>query len=264
VKLERVSMVVHHHNQRGVALEAQLSAWLHERSVEVTDEDPDLVLALGGDGTVLRAAHLAHSVDAPLLGVNFGSLGYLTEVDPGGEVDALERIYRGSYAIEERMMLTCRVGENGSYLGLNEVLVERSSPYRLVRLAVSIGGEHLSAFNADGVMVATPTGSTAYALSAGGPIVDPRAECLLVVPVSPHMIFARPFVLMADETVAITVTSDRGEGADLSLDGSEGCHLEPGTTVHVRRHHRPLKMVKLAGPRFIERLRAKLSLPDAT
>ena len=263
MKLTRVSMVVHRHNQRGVALEARLAAWLEEHSIVVTEQDPDLVIALGGDGTMLRAAHLAHSVDVPLLGVNFGSLGYLTEVDPGDEVHALERIHGGSYAIEERMMLTCRVGEDG-YLGLNEVLVERSSPYRLVRLAVSIGGEHLSAFNADGVMVATPTGSTAYALSAGGPIVDPRAECLLLVPVSPHMIFSRPFVLMADETVAITVTAERGEGANLSLDGSEGCHLEPGTTVYVRRHTRPLKMVKLAGPGFIERLRAKLSLPDAT
>jgi NAD+ kinase len=264
VNIARVSLVVHAHSAKGTALEKKLSAWFADRSIEVTEEDPNLVIALGGDGTMLRAAHLAHSVDAPLLGVNLGSLGYLTEVDPGDELDALDRIVGGDYTIEERMMLTCRVGEDGSFLGLNEVLVERSSAYRLVRLAVSIGGEHLSAFNADGVMVSTPTGSTAYALSAGGPIVDPRAQCLLVVPVSPHMIFSRPFVLMADETVAITVTADRGEGANLSLDGSEGCHLEPGTTVHVRRHPRPLKMVKLAGPRFIERLRAKLNLPDAT
>ena len=264
MNIARVSLVVHRRIEKGIALEAKLSEWLEERSVEVTEEKPDLVIALGGDGTMLRAARLAHAVDAPLLGVNLGSLGYLTEVDPGDELEALERIFEGSYAIEERMMLTCTVGEDASFLGLNEVLVERSSPYRLVRLAVSIGGEHLSAFNADGVMVATPTGSTAYALSAGGPIVDPRAQCLLVVPVSPHMIFSRPFVLMADETVAITVTAERGEGANLSLDGSEGCHLEPGTTILVRRHPRPLKMVKLAGPRFIERLRAKLNLPDAT
>jgi NAD+ kinase len=259
MKLERVVVVVRRHSPQGLELKDNLTDWFRPKGVEVVEEDPDLVISLGGDGTMLRAAQVAHRADVPLLGVNFGSLGYLTEVDPGEEIPALERIVAGRHSIEERMMLACRTGTD-SYIGLNEVLVERSSPHRLVRLGVRIGGEHLAAFNADGVMVSTPTGSTAYALSAGGPVVDPRAQCLLVVPVSAHMIFARPFVVSPDVGVEITVES-RAQPAELSLDGTMGCQLSPGTKVEVSRHPRALKLVKLSGPGFIERLRIKLKLP---
>ncbi|CAN5484199.1 hypothetical protein BH20ACT21_BH20ACT21_14830 [soil metagenome] len=258
----RVALVVHSGSPRSVELASNLEGWLEERGVEVVEERPDLVLALGGDGTMLRAARTAHKEDALVLGVNFGSLGYLPEVEAGDEVKALEQVFDGAHGIEERMMLLCHCGQQ-QYVGLNEVLVERSSRHRLVRLAVKIGGEHLSAFNADGIIVATPTGSTAYALSAGGPIVDPRAACLLVVPVSPHMIFSRPMVLHPDQVVEILV-DEEGQGAALSLDGALGCDLDPGARIEVRRHPRPLKLVKLSGPAFIERLRAKLNLPDQT
>ena len=258
----RVALVVHSGSPRSVELASNLEGWLEERGVKVVEEKPELVLALGGDGTMLRAARTAHKEDALVLGVNFGSLGYLPEVEAGDEVKALEQVFDGAHGIEERMMLLCHCGQQ-QYVGLNEVLVERSSRHRLVRLAVKIGGEHLSAFNADGIIVATPTGSTAYALSAGGPIVDPRAACLLVVPVSPHMIFSRPMVLHPDQVVEILV-DEEGQGAALSLDGALGCDLDPGSRIEVRRHPRPLKLVKLSGPAFIERLRAKLNLPDQT
>jgi NAD+ kinase len=255
---ERVTIVTHHSNPRCARLEDELCEWLGQRRVSVVEEAPDLVIAIGGDGTVLRAAQSAHAADVPLLGINFGTLGYLTEVDSGDELGALDKVLSGSFETEDRMMLQCHDG--GVYVGLNEVLVERSSPHRLVRLEVSIGGERLAAFNADGIIVATPTGSTAYALSAGGPIVDPRAECLIVVPVSPHMIFSRPFVISPDETVEITVPKG-GQQAALSLDGAMGTDLAPGTRVVARRHPRPLKMVRLSGPGFLERLRTKLQLP---
>ena len=160
-------------------------------------------------------------------------------------------------------MLHCVVmdAENQeTYVGLNEVLVERSGRHRLVRLTVKIGGESLAAFNADGVIVATPTGSTAYALSAGGPIVSPSAECLILVPISAHMIFSRPFVLSAGETIEIAVEGEDQE-ASLSLDGNEGCRLRAGVPVIVRRDERPLRLVRLGGPGFVERLRIKLDLP---
>jgi NAD+ kinase len=260
--IDRVALVVHSGNPKSVELASELARWLAQHGIEVVEERPHLVLALGGDGTMLRAARLAHKEDALVLGVNFGSLGYLPEVEAGDEIKALERVLDGAHGIEERMMLLCDRGQE-QYVGLNEVLVERASRHRLVRLAVKIGGEHLSAFNADGIIVATPTGSTAYALSAGGPIIDPRAPCLVVVPVSPHMIFSRPLVLHPDQTVEITVDQE-GEGAALSLDGAMGCDLDPGARVVVRTHPRPLKLVKLSGPAFIERLRAKLNLPDQT
>lgn len=259
MRIQRVKIVAHHDNPRCSKIEADICGWLGEHQVSVVEDSADLVIALGGDGTVLRAAQSAHAEDIPLLGINFGNLGYLTEVDAGEERGALDKVLSGSFSIESRMMLECHNG-SFSFVGLNEVLIERSSPHRLVRLEVRIGGERLASFNADGVIVATPTGSTAYALSAGGPIVDPRAECLIVVPVSPHMIFSRPFVLTPDESVELTVAPE-GQGADLSLDGAIGTALDPGARVVVRRHSRPLKMVRLAGPGFLERLRTKLALP---
>jgi NAD+ kinase len=260
VKIERVSIVTHTGKREAVEIEAQIREFLAGRGIEVRDRDPDLVVSLGGDGTVLRAAHFAHDADAPLLGVNLGRLGYLTEVDAGDHLAALERVSQGAFHLEERMMLSCQGDHDVAYVGMNEVLVERTSRHRLVRLQVRVGGERLAAFGADGIIVATPTGSTAYALSAGGPIVDPRAACLIVVPVSPHMILTRPFVLAPDETVEITIDQE-GEEASLSLDGALGCGLEAGARVLVRRHPRPLRMVRLSGPGFLERLRVKLQLP---
>ena len=242
----------------------EIREFLATHSVEVSNDDPDLVVSMGGDGTMLRASHVAHAANALLLGVNFGDLGYLTEVEAGDEVDALKRVLDGDFRIEERMMLDCEVTSDGRterHVGLNEVLVERSSRHRVVRLQVRVSGERLATFNADGVIVATPTGSTAYALSAGGPIISPRADALLIVPVSPHQMFSRPVVLAADDVVEIQV-DDSAPVASLSLDGTLGCNLEPGAIVTARRHERPVRLVRLGGPGFLERLRAKLELPS--
>ena len=268
MKVERVSFIVHDGKPKAVELEKELGGWLSARDVAIGDDKPHLVVSIGGDGTVLRAAKHAHAADAPLLSINMGTLGYLTEVEAGAATDALESIFSGDFQVEERMMLACDAeSRNGpiSYVGLNEVLVERSSRSRLVRLDIAIGGERLTTFNADGVIVATPTGSTAYALSAGGPIVSPRAQCLVLTPVSPHMIFSRPFVLAPDERVEITVGSGgedgRHEEASVVLDGALGCELDQGAIVVVQRHERPLRLVRLTGPGFLERLRIKLGLP---
>ena len=267
-----ISLVVHHGKRKAVELEKELVASLAERGVSIVESGADLVVSLGGDGTVLRAARVAHEADAPLLAVNLGTLGYLTEVDAADARSALDRIFAGDFEIEDRMMLDCSASCRGGtqrFVGLNEVLVERSSRYRLVRLDVGVSGERLSTFNADGVIVATPTGSTAYALSAGGPIVSPRAQVLLVVPVSPHMIFSRAVVLSPTDTVDITIGTDpavEGEGrpqeASLVLDGALGCDLGAGDTVTVARHERPLRLIRMTGPRFLERLRSKLDLPS--
>jgi NAD+ kinase len=223
MRITRVAMVVHEGKSGAVEIASELRNFFERRGIEVGDDGVDLVVSLGGDGTMLRAAQVAHAQDAPLIGVNLGALGYLTEVDAGKEQDAIESIFEGRFEIEERVMLRCAI-EGEDIVAVNEALVERSSRYRLVRLQVRIGGERLTAFNADGVLVATPTGSTAYALSAGGPIVSPKAQCLVVVPVSAHMIFSRPFVLSAEEVVEITVDEASGD-AYLSLDGAIGRDL---------------------------------------
>ena len=259
--IRRIALVTHDGKPAAVELRDALSSRAGTRGIEVGDDDPDLVVALGGDGTVLRAAQLAHAADALLLGVNVGTLGYLTEVEGAEPADAIEQVLDGTFETEERMMLACelRDREVRGFVGLNEVLVERSRR-RLVRLQVKVGGESLAAFNADGLFVATPTGSTAYAMSAGGPIVSPRASCLLLVPVNAHMIFARPFVLAADETVEITLGPE-GQRASLVLDGARGSEFSTGASIVVRLHPRPLRLVRLSGPGFLERLRTKLDLP---
>jgi NAD+ kinase len=261
VNYRRVA-IVSHPDKLGIAeLRKELIDLLAERGIEVVEHEPELVMSLGGDGTMLRAARMAHEADALLIGVNWGSLGYLAEVEAGREREALQRIRADDYVVEERMMLSCHCpSPNGRpIVALNEVLVERSARYRLVRLSVDVGGEHLGSLNADGMIVATPTGSTAYALSAGGPIVSPRAQCLILVPVSPHMVFSRPIVLAPDEVVELRLESR--DGAALSFDGEPGSELRRGDRVVVKRHPRPLKLVRLSGPGFLQRLRTKLQLP---
>ncbi|HYI45208.1 MAG TPA: NAD(+)/NADH kinase [Actinomycetota bacterium] len=263
MNVNRVAIVAHARKPDAKEVADSLSEWLGSRSIEVTEADPDLVVSLGGDGTMLRAAKLAHSAEAPLLGVNLGRVGYLTEIEMSNEQSALEAVFAGDFSIEERMMLSCRVlvgGETHEYVGLNEVLLERATRHRLVHVQVTVGDEQLGSFGADGVIVATPTGSTAYALSAGGPIVSPRAECLVLVPVSAHMILARPFIFAADETVTLTV-AEGDQTASLVIDGTWGQDIPPGVPVDVSRHQRPLRLVKLTGPDFIARLRMKLGLP---
>lgn len=261
--IRRVAFVSHDGKPAAAEVRRLLSESAAARGVAIVDDKPDLVVALGGDGTVLRAAQLAHASDALLLGVNLGTLGYLSEVEGSAPADALGRVFDGSFDVDERMMLECELKTpeaNLRFVGLNEVLVERASSRRLVRLEVAVGGESLAAFNSDGLIVATPTGSTAYALSAGGPIVSPRANCLVLVPVNAHMIFSRPFVLAPDETVEIAL-GESGQKASLVLDGAEGCDFAAGSVVRVHRHERPLRLVRLSGPGFIERLRTKLDLP---
>ena len=182
-------------------------------------------------------------------------------MEPGEEKEALTRIFGEDFTLEERLVLSCRLEDGTEYVAVNEVLVEREARRCLVKLSVDIGGEKLARFGADGVIVATPTGSTAYALSAGGPIVDPRAHCLVVVPVNADMVFDRPVVLSASETVTVHVLESEPSGS-LSIDGDMGCDLPANAKVTVRRHPQPIHFVRLSGPGFLERLRIKLRLPE--
>jgi len=264
MSIRRVALVINDAKPTALELGDRLTEQAEARDISIVSEEPDLVVALGGDGTVLRAAQLAHSSDALLLGINAGTLGYLTQVEGSAPEDAIDTVLEGRFDVEERMMLACTLdvgGDRRDFVALNEVLVERSSQRRLVRLETRVGGESLAAFNADGVIVATPTGSTAYALSAGGPIVSPRASCLVLVPVNAHMIFSRPFVLSGNDTVEIALGA-AAQKASLVLDGAEGCEFSSGDLIQVRRHPRALRLVRLAGPGFIERLRTKLDLPS--
>jgi NAD+ kinase len=224
----------------------------------------DVVISLGGDGTMLRAVDLAYEAGVPVLGVNVGQLGYLTEVEPGDFDSALDRLVSGDYEVAERMVLEIEVESaspaQGRWFALNEAVLEKVHTGRLARLEVVINGTFFTTYAADGVIVATPTGSTAYSFSAGGPIVSPRHRCLLLTPVSPHMLFDRSLVLAAEETLRFVVCDDRS--VVLTADGRELGELAAGDAVSCRGGTLPARIVTL-GPRdFHQILKAKFGLSD--
>ncbi|HXF56572.1 MAG TPA: NAD(+)/NADH kinase [Actinomycetota bacterium] len=276
----RVGLVVHAGRPAAVEAARSLVSWLRGQGLSVRclagepdlgDEarDPesfphglDLVVSVGGDGTLLRAAHLASRSDAPVLGVNVGRLGFLTEVGPDEAPALLDRVLEGRARIEERLAVVARprgAPWREPQWALNEVIVEKRARHRLVTLAARIGGEYVTTFSADGVIVATPTGSTAYSFSARGPIVSPRASCLVLTPVSPHMVFDRSIVLAPEEGVTLEVIGD--EPGLLSADGRPGLELPVGSTVHIEASDRPARLVRREGTSFFTLLREKFQLP---
>jgi NAD+ kinase len=232
---------------------------LEGRPVEATlDEAPEgtsLVVSLGGDGTFLRASRLARGAACPVLGVNFGRLGYLLEVAPEEFEAVLDGAIAGRAVVEDRLGLLVETPGLTTF-ALNEVTVEKTVPGHMVRVATSVNGEHLLTYAADGIVVATPTGSTAYNLSAGGPVVSPGLDVLLLTPVAPHFTIDRSIVLGPREVLELTVLEDRP--AVLVADGSLLGQLEPGTTVRVRQDPVPVRVIVGSHHGVGARLRASL------
>jgi NAD+ kinase len=223
----------------------------------------DLAVSLGGDGTMLRTVDLVYDDGVPVLGVNVGQLGYLAEVEPADLDVALARLVTGDYEVVDRMMLSVTIESAGSAAGrwwaLNEAVLEKPQPGRLARFDVAINGSAFTSYAADGVIVATPTGSTAYSFSARGPIVSPSHACLLLTPVSPHMLFDRSLVLGAEEELRFVV-DDRPVA--LILDGQGLGHLDAGDAVACTGGPRPARIVSF-GPRdFHQILKVKFGLAD--
>ena len=230
--------------------------------------DADLVVSLGGDGTMLRAAALAAVDDVPVLGVNLGDLGYLTVVEPAGALPALQRFLDGSYQLEERMRLdvvgpTGAAGDggpDGTVSALNEVVIEKSGSGQAVRLDVDLDGRPFTSYVADGLILATATGSTAYSFSVRGPILDPRLRAVVLTPVAAHMLFDRSMVLGPECRLTARLASDRA--ANVIVDGREMYRLEPGGSIECRPARRPTRLVTFGGRDFHSVLRSKLALED--
>lgn len=226
----------------------------------------DAVVSFGGDGTFLRAAGVAAEAACPVLGVKVGRLGFLTEVDAAGVGAMLEGIASGHATIESRTAVEADIQVEGTLVrrwGLNEVIVEKSVRHRLVRLQVSIDGESFTTFSADGVIVATPTGSTAYSFSAGGPIVTPTVDCLILTPVAAHMVFDRSVVLAPNQEVRLEVQGE--EAGVFSADGQDPLTLPIGSSVVVRRAATPVRVVRSPeSGSFLGRVRDKFELPRGT
>lgn len=267
--LTRLGLVAHPDRPAAGRLVEETIAWCAANGMTATTvsegdvRDCEVVLSFGGDGTMLRAVDLAAEHGLPVLGVNCGQMGYLTEVEPDALTDALERLRTGTFAVSERTVLAVTVTSTGPAAGtwtaLNEAVLEKPQPGKLVRFEVVINGAPFTSYAADGAIVSTPTGSTAYAFSAGGPIVSPRLACFLFTPVSPHMLFDRTLVLDDRDVLELRVIDRPGV---LTLDGRELGELEPGATVRGECGTRPARVVTLAPRDFHQILKAKFGLSD--
>jgi NAD+ kinase len=251
---------------RMLAAEANISS---DDSVTIVDEanaarGTELVLVLGGDGTFLRAAELARPAAVPMLGVNLGHVGFLAEADPHALTDTVQAIVERGYTVEERVTVDVEVIIGGTVSGstwaLNEASLERTNRERMLELAVAVDSRPLLRFGCDGVLCATPTGSTAYAFSAGGPIVWPNVDALIVVPNAAHALFSRPIVVAPTSTVDIDLVSYGHEGI-LSCDGRRSIPVPPGARVRVRRGAQPVRIARVSDWSFADRLVSKFQLP---
>ncbi len=222
----------------------------------------DALVVVGGDGTILRAARAGAPRGIPVLGVNVGGFGFLAEVGLEDLPDALERLVAGRYVVEERMMLAAEVVREGAtaqrFLALNDMVVTKSGYARLMPIRTCVNGEHLATYLADGLIVSTPTGSTAYSLSAGGPILNPGVRALVVTPICPHTLTARPVVIDADDVTTVEIPAGV-DGVLLTVDGQLGCPLQGGDEVRVRRAEERARLVRLRPPSFYDLLRRKFA-----
>ncbi len=265
----RITIAAHPQLPQAFAAADEIAAFLRSRGFQVdtaafgepalrdkiTRRQTDLLIALGGDGTMLRAGHLCAPHDVPILGINLGKFGFLTAIQREEWRESLEKLLNGGGWVEHRMMLTAEQTRNGETIGkwdvLNEVFIGRGAVVRPVHLDAQVDGRFLSTYVADGLIAATPTGSTAYALAAGGPILPPELRNILLVPVAPHLSIDRAIVLSEGASVTITVRS--AYQAIISHDGHAPTSLEEGDQVHVRSGHHTVKFVRIQDPGYFYR-----------
>lgn len=282
--MAHVALVPHRLRPLARELATQAIAWLeqrgHEARVPGTEarllglhghacpdeklaDGLDLAVSLGGDGTMLRTVELVVSAGVPVLGVNVGNLGYLNEIEPGGFEASMERFLAGEHRIEQRMTLDVEVlgrAEPLARFALNEAVLQRTASGHAMRVALAVNGRRFFTCAADGFIVATPTGSTAYSFSAGGPIVSPRHRAIVATPVSAHTLFDRSLVLASDESVDVEVLPH--VAAELVVDGHTLGMVEPGETLSCREGRHPALFVSFGRNEFHDVLKAKFGLAD--
>ena len=224
--------------------------------------DTECIMVLGGDGTLIRAATKVESLGIPLIGVNLGTLGYLCELEETNVFEAIDRLMADNYTLEERIMLSAQIdGSEHTQLALNDVVIHWAGDLSMLQLGVYVNGNFLTTYHADGIIVATPTGSTGYNLSAGGPIVDPKSNMLLLTPINAHDLNGQSIVLSADDVVEIEMGSRRfqkDEKACVSFDGDTTIHLKVGDRLKVAKGNSVIQICKLNNQSFLEILRKKM------
>ncbi|MEH3079367.1 MAG: NAD kinase [Quadrisphaera sp.] len=284
--MRRVLVLTHTGRQDAVDAARQLVALLDAAGVEpvlLDDEAADipdctavrrvqpdrldgleLVVVVGGDGTVLRGAELVHGTGVPLLGVNLGRVGFLAEIERDALESTVTHVAARDYGVEERLTLQVDIVEGGvvraTSWALNDVSVEKGARERVLELATEVDGRPVSTYGCDGVVMATPTGSTAYAFSAGGPVVWPGVEALLMVPISAHALFARPLVVSPDSVMAVEVLERNQTDGVVWCDGRRSVQVRPGARIEVRRGAEPVRLAHISTGPFTDRLVAKFGL----
>jgi NAD+ kinase len=236
-----------------------------ELGKDVQESDLELAVVLGGDGTILKAAELVRASQTPLLGINLGHVGFLAESEKNEISLTMARVVAKDYLVKERMTLDVAVKLDGKEVyrtwALNEATVEKSARERMLEVVVEVDGRPLSSFGCDGIVVSTPTGSTAYAFSGGGPVVWPSVDALLMVPLSAHALFARPLVISPNSLVAVEVLQRSAGAGVLWCDGRRSTELPVGARVEVRKSDKPVRLARLSQGPFTDRLVRKFSLP---
>ncbi|MBQ8304927.1 MAG: NAD(+)/NADH kinase [Blautia sp.] len=256
--------------EHGCSCSVRLADQKHEGAFRYTDPqeipaDTDCILVLGGDGTLLQAARDLVHVDVPLLGINLGEMGYLAEVDRQSVYPALNKLLTDSFEIEERMMLTGTVYRKDEIIGqdiaLNDIVIGREGHLRVVRFNNFVNSEYLNSYNADGIIVATPTGSTGYSLSVGGPVISPDASMILMTPVAPHTMNARSIILPPEDVITVELGEGRHNDRERGLASFDGDTMIPmvtGDRIVIRRAEDRTRIVKLNRLSFVEVLRRKM------
>ncbi len=276
--MKKIGIVVNSKKPNAQRLLDELKGWLSKRGAEAHDtlkfpleeivKEADLLVCLGGDGTILRLANHLKERPIPVLAVNVGSLGFLTEVKAEEMFDELQTYFLDKIHVEERLMLTCSVKSGKTrkerrFQALNDIVVSREGLTRLLKVRVEMSGETLMNFSGDGVVVATPTGSTAYSLSAGGAIVHPKLEAIVVTPICPHALALRSIVIRADEKISVRVVGDReGEKALLTADGQENIEVDADTSIEITRSSIPFQLIKSSRRSYADTLRENFKFPS--
>ena len=268
----RMLVVVNPHRADAAEAGTTVTSALQAEGIDVstsfdatTDAPIEAAVVLGGDGTLLHAAAITHGTEVPILGINLGHVGFLAELEREDLTRAVQRLVAGDYRVEERGTLDVKVirpgGATEEGWALNEATVERADRLRSVEVAVEVDGRPVSTFGCDGVVVSTATGSTAHAFSAGGPILWPNVDALLLVPLAAHALFARPMVVGPDSFFAIEVTERSESAGVVVLDGARSIDIGPGTRVEVRRGEHSIRLARMSDAPFTERLVKKFDLP---
>jgi NAD+ kinase len=280
--MRKVAVLLNPEKDTAVALVRELVPWLQDHGLTVMAEHAaasalgnpglahdeamlttaDFALVMGGDGTLLRASRIMSPAGVPMLAVRFGRFGFLTDIEPSDAQNALAGVLAGDYRIDERTMLRATVYRDGQQVGsalaLNDVVITKGPLARLLRLATSVSGNYLSTYQADGLIIATPTGSTAYSLSAGGPLVTPDLQVTLITPICPHTLNARSLIISSKEVVEVIVESGPGDVMILTADGQVGIPLEPGDRITTEEAEIKARLISVDGVSFFDKLQRRL------